>query len=424
MGQENPSAVRRFRRAPAWSLAVLAVLASLAFAVTSSGSAKPRASAAAAGATNAQVQALMNAAFGGGTKVTDLPKIAQDAYRLYAKPITAAEKKVIERCLKTTGKCDLGKKNPEAKLNVADSEDQQNPYWVAARPGVLLMALREPAVKSVTYTNSAFKVPQTLTNFRANIAQGADVIVGAFDLGDVMLPVIKQAAAKHITVWTATQSVPSAKFNGQDLGGDVLVDLCKYGTTMAKLALKAGKDIAMYTGPPGNTFAPKWQACAKKTIAAGGGKLVENGNTGWTPQGEQQAAAALAAKGLPDALIYDYTPQAFIQKFVSLKKTPPTQVGGSQSMGAYKAWKDANAKGYKFKSYIAASEQTFMAVALHAAVAQHLGKKVPRHVVLPQPVVPAQDVAKYYSPAFPSGANFGSGLPGDLLRFAYAHSTS
>jgi hypothetical protein len=283
----------------------------------------------------------------------------------------------------------------------------------------ILMAAREPAVKSISYTNADFVVPQALSNFRSHISQGANVIVGAFDLGDVMLPVVRQAAAAKITVWSATQTIPDAKFTGSDLGGDVLTNLCSYGTAMAKLALAAGKKIAMYTGTVGNTFAPQWQACAKKTIAAAGGTLVENGNTNWTPQGEEQAAAALAAKGLPDALIYDYTPAAFESKFISLGKTPPTMVGGSQTMAAYEDWKKAQGTSHAFKSYIAASEQTFAIVSLHAAVAQHLGRKFPVHVVLPQPVVSAADYGKYYSPSFPSGANFGSGLPKNIIQLGF-----
>jgi ABC-type sugar transport system substrate-binding protein len=381
---------------------------------TSSSSAVPPAS---AYATPAQVQSLLNNAFGPGVTISQLSPIAQEAYKIYANPVTPAEAAVVARCLKTTGACDVG--HPNGTINVAESEDTNNDYYKSVRAMYILMATREPAVKTISYTNANFLVPQALSNFRTHISQGANVIVGAFDLGDVMLPVVRQAAAAHITVWSATQTIPDAKFDGSDLGGDVLTNLCAYGTTMADLALQAGKNIAMYTGTVGNTFAPQWQGCAKKEISAKGGTIIENGNTNWTPQGEQQAAAALAAKGLPNALIYDYTPAAFITKFVSLGKTPPTMVGGSQTMGAFAAWKSAQ-PAHTFKSYIAASEQTFAIVQLHAAVAQHLGRSVPAHIVLPQPVVPVQDVAQYYSPSFPAGANFGSGLPNNLLALGFA----
>jgi ABC-type sugar transport system substrate-binding protein len=372
--------------------------------------------------TSAQVQALLDAAFGPGVTIGELPPVAQQAYEIFAKPVTAQEEAIVARCLKTTGPCSVG--HPNGTINVAESEDTNNDYYKTVRAMDILMAIREPAVKTITYTNANFVVPQALSNFRTHISQGANVIVGAFDLGDVMLPVVRQAAADHITVWTATQTIPDAKFNGTDLGGDVLTNLCTYGKTMADVALQSGKNIAMYTGTPGNTYGAQWEPCAEKEIKAKGGTIVENGNTDWTVQGEEQAAAALVAKGLPDALIYDYTPAAFMTKFLSLGKTPPTMVGGSQTMAAWAAWHQAEQSGHPFKSYIAGSEQTFAIVALHAAVMQHLGQSVPHHIQLPQPVVPAQDYSKYYSSSFPSGANFGSGLPNNLINLGFQDASS
>ena len=140
---------------------------------------------------------------------------------------------------------------------------------------------------------------------------------------------------------------------------------------MQKALDEGGPKIAMYSGPEGNAYAAQWQPCAEQAIKDAGAELVVKGATNWTPQGESQAAAALAAKGLPDALIYDYTPLAFFDKFIKLGLTPPTQIGGSQTMGAYKAWADAQGTKHEFKSFIAASQITLGAVTLHAAVTAH-----------------------------------------------------
>jgi ABC-type sugar transport system substrate-binding protein len=430
---------KRRLRAPIRALSLSLALCALAFVVAACGSSKNSSSStssssgssgaatsggagdsgAQANATPKQISDEMDAAFGGGTKITDLPKVAQDAYKIYAPPPTAAEKATIDRCLKTSGKCDLGKSGSAATLNFAESEDIDNAYTKEMRAVYLLQAIREPSIKSVTFTQASFKLPQALSNFRAHISQGADIIVLNLDLGAAMLPVIRQAAAKGVTVWANTQSLPSSKFDGSDIAGQTVVDLCKYGRDMAQIALKSGKTIAAFTGPAGNAFGAAWTPCAKKTAEAGGAKFTL-GNTNWTPQGEQQAAAALAAKGLPDALIYDYAPEAFIRKFVQLKKTPPTQVGGSQTMGSWAAWNDATKAGFPFKSYIAASEVSFSAVTLHAAILAHEKKAVQRDIVLPQPIVPVQDVKKYYNASFPAGANFGSALPNDVLQAAFA----
>jgi Periplasmic binding protein domain len=375
--------------------------------------------------TPAQVTEYLENAFGAGAgvKLSELPPVAQAAYKLLAKPVSAEEKAVIERCLKTTGVCDLEKTGSEATLNVAESEDTPSVYYnKEQRPITLLMALRLPQVKSVSYTQAELDIAQAQSNFRAHVAEGANVIVGAFSLGDAMLPVIREAAAKGVTVWADTQSVPSATFNGSDLGGDTLIDLCKYGESLGDLALEAGKTVAMYTGPPGNSYAPQWQPCAKKTIEGGGGSVVEEGNTEWSPQGEQQAAVALAAKGsLPSALIYDYTPQAMMEKFLALGQKPPAIASGTTTYGAYKAWKEAQQTNLAFNAFNGASQLTFAGVNLYAAVAQHEGQEVGPHVVLPEPFVPTGGNAKYYNAKLPAGAVFGSGLPDDILEYSFAN---
>jgi len=281
------------------------------------------------------------------------------------------------------------------------------------------MAIREPSVKSISFTQANFDVQAALSNFRSHITQGADVIIGTFDKGAAMLPVMKQAAAQKITVWANTQG-PESRFDGSDLAGFTHVDLCQFGKDLAKLAVeKGGKNVAMYSGPEGNAYGAQWMPCAEKELGSLGANLVVKGATSWTPQGEAQAAAALAAKGLPDALIYDYTPQAFFEKFIKLGKTPPTQIGGSQTMGAWKVWNDANGTQHKFKNYIAASQITLGAVTLHASVKAHEGEKVKADVLLPEPIVPAAEVKPYYNPKFPSGANFGMGLPEQVLLPAF-----
>ncbi|MFL5843518.1 MAG: substrate-binding domain-containing protein [Solirubrobacteraceae bacterium] len=367
-------------------------------------------------ATDEQIQALMDDAFGGGVTVKDLPPLAQEAYGIMAKPVTADEIAKIKECL-GQAKCDLGK--PDATLDVAESEDINNPYHSSLRAIYILMSIREPAVKSISFTQANFDVKAALSNFRSHISQGADVIVGTFDLGPVMLPVIKQAAAKDITVWANTQG-PDSKFDGSDLAGFTHVDLCQYGKDLVALAVKeGGKNIAMYSGPEGNAYAAQWQPCAEDEIKSEGANLVVKGATNWTPQGEAQAAAALAAKGLPDALIYDYTPVAFFDKFIKLGLTPPTQIGGSQTMGAYKAWADAQGTKHEFKSFIAASQITLGAVTLHGAVKAKSGETVEPDVVLPEPIIPVADVKPYYNPKFPAGANFGMGLPEEVLLPAF-----
>ena len=91
---------------------VIALLCGLALPVAASASGKSSRSTAHASAqkdlslsdpvgTPAQVQSLLDNAFGPGTvKVGQLQKVAQQAFKIAAKPPTAAETKIVENCLK------------------------------------------------------------------------------------------------------------------------------------------------------------------------------------------------------------------------------------------------------------------------------------------------------------------------------------
>ena len=108
-----------------------------------------------------------------------------------------------------------------------------------------------------------------------------------------------------------------------------------------------------------------------------------------------------------------------MSKFLSLGDTPPTMVGGSDDMAAYKDWKSAQGTKHAFTAYEAPSEVAYGYVQVHAAVAKHLGESVPVHLIMPQPMVNLSKIGKYYSPKYPSGANFGTGLPANILQAAF-----
>ena len=156
---------------------------------------------------------------------------------------------------------------------------------------------------------------------------------GTFDQGNALLPTTKLAAAAGILVVPFSNVMDKATGKG-DIAADVTTNLCDYGNTLGKLAVTghtSGK-VSMYTGTPGNPFGGTWGPCAQKTIKAAGLTSSLN-NTNWTPQGEAQAAAALSANpGGTVATVYDYLPDGFFQKFLSLGKEPPTQVGGSAAV--------------------------------------------------------------------------------------------
>jgi hypothetical protein len=202
-----------------------------------------------------------------------------------------------------------------------------------------------------------------------------------------------------------------------DIAADVTTNLCGYGNTLGQLASKGhttGK-VSMYTGTPGNPFGGTWGPCAAKTIKAAGLTSSLN-NTNWTPQGEAQAAAALSANpGNTVATVYDYLPDGFFQKYLSLGKEPPTQVGGSAAYSTVALYQKLKAKYPNFTFAVAESQLFFPRIAVTAALEKKLGGNVPLHVVPPQTVVTMDNYMPYYQ-GLPAAAQFSTLLSPALLK--------
>jgi ABC-type sugar transport system substrate-binding protein len=205
-----------------------------------------------------------------------------------------------------------------------------------------------------------------------------------------------------------------------DIAADVTTDLCGYGTTLGNLATKgktSGK-VAMYTGTPGNPFGGTWAPCAEKAIKAAG--LTSTlGNTNWTPQGEAQAAAALSANpGDTVSTVYDYLPDGFFQKYLSLNKQPPTQVGGSAAYSTVELYDKLKAKYPDFTFNVSESQLFFPSIAVTAALEKKLGGDVPLHVVPPQTVLSMSNYLPYFkaNPDLPAAAQFSTMLPPEVIK--------
>lgn len=133
------------------------------------------------------------------------------------------------------------------------------------------------------------------------------------------------------------------------------------------------------------------------------------GNTNWTPQGEAQAAAALAANpGDTVSTVYDYLPDGFFQKWLSLGKEPPTQVGGSAAYSTVALYQKLIAKYPNFKFWVSESQLFFSRIAVTAGIEKKLGGDVPFHIVPPQTVVTMDNYLPYYkaNPDLPAAAQF------------------
>ena len=156
------------------------------------------------------------------------------------------------KCWKSNG-CKTGS---GGDLTVAYVEGfGENVYRNISKMEFILQALTYPEVGEIIYTSAKSNPQQALTDFRAAIAKGVDVIVTYPDFGDAMLPVFKEATKKGIPV--ATYAWGYVSNPGKDYLTVVGEDTCALGRAYAKVMnaqVKSGK-IAFLGGFPGNPLA-------------------------------------------------------------------------------------------------------------------------------------------------------------------------
>jgi hypothetical protein len=218
--------------------------------------------------------------------------------------------------------------------------------------------------------------------------------------------VAKQATKAGIDV-ISLEAIPGAQ-PGVDYGVQVgVANECQTWTADAETAVKAlgsNKTYGYYTGPPGNPYAAVWEPCATKVLDAAGWKKVISGNTGWTPQGEQQAGTALIASGKTvNALFYDYNSEDLIQPFLSAHKTPPAIFGQSSDAALWKLYQTAAASGIHLTVYVEASAGSYtIRAAVTAGVEKADGEQVPSNITDPFVLSPLSTLVANFNPAYPA----------------------
>ncbi len=358
------------------------------------------------------VKALLDEVFGTQLDEAALEPWVTESFEVAAQELTPEQEAFVSDCIQNPT-CSTGQ--GELVIGLADSYGA-NGYRKAVRAGFAAALSRFPQVSEFIYTDAAGDLQKAQSDMRSMISKNVDAIIGEFDFGDAMLPVMKQAAAAGIPVIAFTQTAQAAQYGGKDLAHSVTTDTCELGELLGGATVDSGtdKEVAMYSGPAGNPSAAIWQPCAEETISAAGGKVVIKGNTEWTPQGETQAASALLAKGLPESIIYDYTPTSFINAIAGEGKVPPFISAQAIDMGSLKAWKDATAKVGEFGFQAATNTSGWTIPTAFLAVADALEEPpagIPDHVELPLVPIPIEELEQYYLPEAGSGAPFGTGLP-------------
>jgi ribose transport system substrate-binding protein len=297
-----------------------------------------------------------------------------------------ADKKVDQalalRCWKSNG-CKTG---TGGDLTVAYVEGfGENVYRNISKMEFILQALTYPEVGEIIYTSAKSNPQQALTDFRAAIAKGVDVIVSYPDFGDAMLPVFKEATRKGIPV--ATYAWGYVSNPGKDYLTVVGEDTCALGKAYAKVMntqVKSGK-IAFLGGFPGNPLSLGWQKCEKPALNKNI-QVVANEATNWDPSKVQEVVAGILARH-PDIKGWSY------------------EYGLGMAQGAFAAYKAAGIpfnsvltmrtddvglgcaakqlKNPKLKVYYYTGGNSQIRVALTAAMMKLKGAKIPPQIVFP-----------------------------------------
>lgn len=332
-----------------------------------------------------------------------------------------ADKKVNQnlayRCWKNNG-CDTG---TGGKLTVAYVEGfGENVYRNISKMEFILQALTYPSIGKIIYTSAHSDPAQALTDFRAAIAQGVDVIVTYPDFGDAMLPVFKEATDAGIPVATYAWGFVSGP--GKNYLTVVGEDVCRLGKAYAAVMnreVRSGK-IAFLGGFPGNPLSLGWQKCEQPALNPNI-EVVANEATNWDPSKVQEVVAAILASH-PDIKGWSY------------------EYGLGMAQGAFAAYKAAglpfNAvltlrtddvgmgcatkrlKNPKLKVFYYTGGNSQIRVALTAAMMKLKGAKIPPKIVFP---IQLQNEAKRTQcvKGYPQEASATSLVPLKLINRMY-----
>jgi ribose transport system substrate-binding protein len=332
-----------------------------------------------------------------------------------------AEKKVNQnlalRCWKNNG-CKTGTRG---KLTVAYVEGfGENVYRQISKMEFILQALTYPEVGEIIYTSARSNPQQALTDFRAAIAKGVDVIVTYPDFGDAMLPVFKEATRKGIPV--ATYAWGYVSNPGKDYLTVVGEDTCALGKAYAKVMntqVKSGK-IAFLGGFPGNPLSLGWQNCEKPALNPNI-QVVANEATNWDPSKVQEVVAGILARH-PDikGWSYEYGLGMAQGAFAAYKAAgipfDAVLTLRTDDVGMGCAAKQLNNPNLKVYYYTGGNSQ--IRVALTAGMMKLKGAKIPPKIVFP---IQLQDEAKRSQcvNGYPQEASATSLVPLSVIKRMY-----
>jgi ribose transport system substrate-binding protein len=321
------------------------------------------------------------------------------------------------KCWKNDG-CKTGRKG---KLTVAYVEPfGENVYRHISKMEFILQALTYKSIGRIIYKSAHSNPTQALTDFRAVIAQGADVIVSYPDFGDAAIPVFREATRRHIPVVTYAWGYVSGP--GKNYTAVVGENVCKLGRAYAKVMNKyvTSGEIAFLGGFPGNPLSLGWQRCEKPALNKNI-KVVATEPTNWDASKVQQVVSGiLAAHPRIKGWSYEYglgmAQGAFAAYRSAGKPFNAVLTLRTDDVGMGCAAKRLHNPKLKVYYYTAGNSQ--IRVALTAGMMKLKGAKIPPKIVFP---IQLQNEAKRTEcvKGYPQEASATSLVPLKLLHRMY-----
>lgn len=304
------------------------------------------------------------------------------ALAAYGRADDEVDQTLALKCWKNNG-CDTG---TGGEMSVAYVEGfGENVYREISKMEFILQALTYPDVGKITYTSAQSDPAQALTDFRAAISQGVDLIVTYPDFGDAMLPVFKEATEAGIPV--ATYAWGFVTGPGENYLTVVGEDTCALGKVYAEVMNRevgSGK-IAFLGGFPGNPLSLGWQKCEEPALNPEI-EVVANEATNWDSSKVQEVVAGILARH-PDIKGWSY------------------EYGLGMAQGAFAAYKAAGLpfdavltlrtddvglgcavnelKNPNLKAYYYTAGNSQIRVAFTAAMMKLKGAEIPPQIVFP-----------------------------------------
>ena len=319
----------------------------------------------------------------------------------------------------STGGGESGKK---AKVAYIDGSCT-NSWRITVRAEFEEAAEETPNIESAKYVCAHGELNQAISAIQSATVEGYDPIVVFSDFGEAILPAVKAAAAKGVTVVPWLVNIGGEP--GKDYATFVGENYEELGKNTADFMAKEMHDkgnLIAIEGPPGNAYDEELNKYIKQRLAqiAPEIKWLATTFANWDPAESAQAASALLSKyPSVQGLITDEasTVPGIISRWQATGRPLPVIYSNdlNEVMALYKKLKPKNPTlAYGFRSARTYGSR----VALEAAMAAWEGKQVkPGEYLVESPSYNCEeDCAELYDPEMPGSWVPTSKVPKEKLK--------